>query len=323
MAFSITKFAVVLSLAMVCSHCTDNSGGLGNAGGSGGQAGGGSSGVAGASAQGGTGGESGTAGTSGNSGNSGASGTAGASGTGGSGGSGGGSSGTAGTSAAGGAGASGTAGTAGQSTDLTEVKMWVKEVILGPEFGSSAKLVARWKTSPQVSVFGANSEQKQLVNEVVATLNTQLLPSGITMNVGADQDTSASFKIYFAPLSEFDQIAQDNGFTNVPGNWGLFWTFWNGNREIYKSVVMLANDLLTGTSMRHFAHEEITQALGMSNDSAIYSDSVFFAKGSDGGQAQTLSPLDKKLVQFVYQNVQPNDDEVQVDKAFDLYWVQP
>jgi hypothetical protein len=63
--------------------------------------------------------------------------------------------------------------------------------------------------------------------------------------------------------------------------------------------VLLATDKLSGKTLRHFTFEELTQALGLARDSSLFSDSVFFANGADGGSAQELAALDRRLVTFL------------------------
>lgn len=83
------------------------------------------------------------------------------------------------------------------------------------------------------------------------------------------------------------------------------------------AYVLLASDRLAGEEMRHFMFEELTQSFGFGNDSAVYSESIFYAKGLDGGNAQTLSALDRKLVKFVYEHLDPGSDEDDFDAAYD------
>ena len=106
----------------------------------------------------------------------------------------------------------------------------------------------------------------------------------------------------------------------MDGNSGYVYTFWNRDYEIYKAIVLLATDRLRGRSLRHFTFEEVTQSLGVLNDSPLFPDSIFFASDADGGGATTLSPLDRDLVRFFYTHVSPGDQQPELDAAFDAYW---
>jgi hypothetical protein len=96
--------------------------------------------------------------------------------------------------------------------------------------------------------------------------------------------------------------------------------FPNHNYEIKQAFVFLAADKLRGKHLRHFALEEITQALGLANDSSIFADSIFYARGPDGGDAQRLSALDKQLIRFFYNHVQPGAQSREIRRAFQNHW---
>ncbi|MEZ4226500.1 MAG: DUF2927 domain-containing protein [Polyangiaceae bacterium] len=222
-------------------------------------------------------------------------------------------------------GAAGQGGGAGQGGAAAapareDVRAWVKEVTLGPEFGGSGKVCSRWATSPTLSVMQGDASVRQDLVDLVPILNGLLANSGTQLELVTDQNDAADIKVYYAPLASFDSIAANNGFPYVQGNWGYFYTFWNGAHEITRGYVMLATDKLSGDTLRHFTFEEVTQVLGLSNDSAYFADSIFYANGANGGSATELSALDEQLVTFFYSHVQPGDTEPGLDAAFDAYF---
>jgi len=202
-----------------------------------------------------------------------------------------------------------------------DVVRWAEQVLLGPEYGGQEKVCSRWVASPRLSVFGASAQEEKVVAEVVAHLNETLARTRIgRIRMVASNDPRAEIRVYFAPISQFPTIAQQHGFRYFQGNLGYFWTFWNGRHEIYRAIVLLASDRLQGQKLRHFALEEITQSLGLSNDSPVFPDSVFFAKGGDGGAAQTLSDSDKRLLALFYNHIWPGMGPASVRAALMRYW---
>ena len=202
-----------------------------------------------------------------------------------------------------------------QSSD--KVARWVEEVILGAEYGGAGKICSRWVKTPRLSVFGATSLQRKVVASSLAHLNETLAKTPIKrIKQLSPNDGGASILVYFAPLRELPDLAKQHGFKYVEGNWGYFWTFWNGHR-IYRAIVLLASDKLKGKLLKHFILEEITQSLGLSNDSRIFSGSMFY-----GGRSNTqhLSKLDKKLIIFFYNHIQPGAKRRDVQVAFKKYW---
>jgi hypothetical protein len=232
----------------------------------------------------------------------------------------GGAAGDAGEGGAAGGGQGGEAGAAGAPEDLTKVRAWVEAVTLGPEFGGDGKITARWTKPIGLSVMKGDQAARKDMLDLLPTLNEALTPAGAPISVLEDGDPSADLKVYFTELAEFDAIGQQHGFPYVQGNWGYFYMFWNGNREIQQGYVLIATDMLSGSSLRHFTFEEVTQVLGLSNDSGLFPDSIFYSDGSDGGAATELSPLDRKLLSFFYKHVPPGSDKVKLGQAFDAHW---
>lgn len=219
----------------------------------------------------------------------------------------------------GGAGA-GAAGGAGGAADPALAKEWARQVTLDVEFGRPDGRVARWVTAPSLSVMEGTAAERADLLELVPVLDGLIAP--LTIEVVADGDASADIEVYYAPLSSFEDIAASNGFTYEPGNWGYFYNFWNDDTELVKAYILLANDLLVGDEMRHFTFEETTQSLGLGADSAIFADSIFFADGADGGTAQALSPLDERLVRFLYTHLGAGDDVTAFDAQFDAHFFE-
>ena len=204
-----------------------------------------------------------------------------------------------------------------QAQSRHKIARWVEEVTLGPEFGGSGKICSRWVTTPTLSVFGATALQRKVVASSLAHLNKTLAKTPIKeIRRLSPNDDDASILVYFAPLRELPDLATQHGFKYVEGNWGLFYTFWNRHR-IHRAIILLASDKLKGKDLRHFVLEEITQSLGVSNDSRIFSGSMFYGGRSN---TQNLSKLDKKLIIFFYNHIQPGAEREDVQAAFRVYW---
>jgi hypothetical protein len=197
-------------------------------------------------------------------------------------------------------------------------KQWAEEIALGTEFGGKSAVVTRWTRPVRVSVMSGTATTD--LDELLSLLNSLLMSTETLVQRAPDSDPSAELEVYITPLATFDQIARAHEFRNVPGNHGLFYIFWNEEYSLRKAYVLLASDKLTERSMRHFMLEEVTQSFGLMNDSSIYRDSIFYANGRDGGETQALSRRDMQLVKFLYKHMNPGDDSVAFDAAYDQYW---
>ena len=205
-------------------------------------------------------------------------------------------------------------------TDDKELR-WIERVVLGPEYGGSGDICSRWVRTPTLSVFGADESREEIVQEVVVHLNETLGRTPIKrIMLLYPENTRADIYLYFAPVSEFPEIAAHHNFPYTKGNLGYFWTWWNGRNEIYRGVILLSLDILDGSRIRHYTMEEITQVLGLSNDSPEYPESIFYSYYSDGGNAQSLSERDKQLIHFFYNYVPPGATRADVNAAYQRYW---
>jgi hypothetical protein len=204
--------------------------------------------------------------------------------------------------------------------DLARVKRWAMQVLSEPEYFGAGKICARFTEPITVSVIAGSPEDRRDLDDLVPVLQRELASAGASLTLVRDGDTGASVEVYFVPLAQFEVIGREKGFPVVAGNWGYFYTFWNGDNAIHKAYVLIASDKLHGESLRHFTFEEVTQSLGLSNDSPIFPDSIFFADGTDGGSAVALSPLDRHLLRFHYRFVSPGFDQVALEEAFDDNW---
>ncbi len=201
-----------------------------------------------------------------------------------------------------------------------KVKRFVETVILGTDYGDSPKVITRWTKAPTVSVFGGTPEQKAVVNEVLATLNPVLKPIVGQMRRLPDNSAEAEMKIYFAPLADLPGIARQHDVGYRKGNWGFCWMFWNGRNEVTSAIVLLASDRLVGNDLKHYTYEQITQSLGLADDSDEFRDSIFYMRGKDGGSATKPSALDLQLLGWLYRQTAPGDDRRTVAEKFEKTW---
>jgi hypothetical protein len=211
--------------------------------------------------------------------------------------------------------------TATSAASDTAIRRWVEQVLLGTEFGGDGKISARWVKTPTLSVFGGTAEQVALVNRTVRHINETLASTPISkIDVIGRDNEKANIRVYLAPTDKFTSIAARHGFKYVPGNLGYVYVFWNGRRQIQRAFVMLTTDARHQSYLPHLALEEITQSLGLMNDSPEFADSIFYAKGGDDGQVVKLSALDKALIVFFYKHIRPGARAADVRRAFDAHW---
>lgn len=214
------------------------------------------------------------------------------------------------------------------SDERAKERLWVTQIALRSEFAEVGKsrvgVVARWTAPIRLSVMQGDSAVRADLLALIPKLNETLEPAGAPIRVVEDGDGSATLKVYYARSDALPGIARANGFEYVAGNDGYFHTFWNDAFHIQRAFVLLATDKLRGRSLRHFTCEEVTQSLGLANDSSLFADSIFYGNGSEQDTMEKLptelSPRDKKLLSFLYSHLQPGDDATKLGRAFDAHW---
>ena len=201
------------------------------------------------------------------------------------------------------------------------VLRWIEDVILGPEYGGTGAICARWVRSPSLSVLEGTETERRVVAACLVEINEALAKTPVRkIRIDRPGNPRADIVVYCVPHEQFPALARRHGFSYVEGNLGYFWTFWNERHEIQSGVVLLASDRLAGQSLRHFALEEITQVLGLSGDSPVFVESIFYSQGPDGGKAERLSALDQELIEFYYQRITPGSRTAEVRIASWRYW---
>jgi hypothetical protein len=203
----------------------------------------------------------------------------------------------------------------------TKTIRWSYEVLFGSEFQNSWKGCRRWVFSPTLSAYSPNPAHHALTREIVTHLNQVLADSPVRhIRLLPPNDYRANIKVHFAPLSHFPKLSKEADFKVVDDNLGFFWLSWNKRNQIIRSTVLLASDKLEGDALRHFAYEEITQSLGIPNDSQLFRDSIFYAGDFKKGDPTTLTERDTRLIQLLYNHLTPGDSPKQIANTVSTFW---
>jgi hypothetical protein len=209
----------------------------------------------------------------------------------------------------------------GESPSSEDTVRWAQEILLGSEFKNSRHVCRRWIFSPTLSAYSHDPAQHQLVRKIVAHLNQVLASTPIRhIRLLPPNDYRANIKVHFVPLSEFPQLAREAGFEYVDGNLGVFWVTWNKRHQIIRSTVLLASDKLEGNALQHFAYEEITQSLGLPNDSHRFLDSIFHAGDFRKDAPISITDRDIRLIQLLFTHLRAGDTANAVAQAINTHW---
>lgn len=183
------------------------------------------------------------------------------------------------------------------------------EVALGTEFHSSGAFIAKWETPVKIAVQGSPTKaDTDTLNSVVSEINAIVGSQLMTIVADADQ---ANEQVIFAPHNQFADILPEY----VDGNLGYFY-FWFGKpQSIVRATVLITTDSVSQQERSHLIREEVTQSLGLAQDSNTYPDSVFYQPWT---AVTSYAPIDKRLIKMLsLPEVKPGMNEAQVRALFD------
>ena len=167
---------------------------------------------------------------------------------------------------------------------------YLSEIGFGVEYGSAMPVIHKWTQDVRIVVHGSPTEADlQTLDQVVSELN--FLVGEINLEL---VDEAANLEVYFSPESHFSEIEP----TYVPTNLGFFRVWFDGEGVIQQGRVLIAADGTTQAERTHLIREELTQSLGLFQDSWQHSDSIFYEGWTT---TDKYGPLDEATIRLLYQ----------------------
>ena len=171
-----------------------------------------------------------------------------------------------------------------------ETIKYFNEIVYKNEFGGKYKTPFKWKSDMKIYVDGQRPEYLMVeLRRIVAELNIIINPIEIKI---VSSPSQANYFIYFGShtgfATKYNLIAPER----LKNNWGYF--------EIYHSSGNMYVDLNRNNdtkSHKHLLREELTQSLGLFNDSYEYPESIFY----QGWTTTTeFTKIDRELIDMLY-----------------------
>jgi hypothetical protein len=187
---------------------------------------------------------------------------------------------------------------------------YFKEVALNVEFGSASSEIRKWLTDIRYFVSGeVTAELAAELDRVVAELNSLV---GVQL-IEVSDTTEANFQIFFGSGEDYANNLEPNALDLIGNNNGLVWLYWNSEFEIYRgSMYVDVFRASSGEFQNHILREELTQGLGLLNDSFKYPDSIFYEPFS---LVTEYSAIDREVIQALYDDaVLPGMTEEDIDQ---------
>lgn len=179
-----------------------------------------------------------------------------------------------------------------ESIKYTEEELsYFTEIAFGAEFGNAVSVIKKWEEDLRIKISGVPTDEDiQTINDIVSDLN--YIIDAIDIKIVNNKE---NVTITFSPESEFSDI--EPGY--VPKNYGFFWALWHDdNYVIYNASILISTEGINQKERSHLLREELTQGLGLMNDSDKYEDSIFY---QDWTSVTEYSKIDSSVIRLLYQ----------------------
>jgi len=173
---------------------------------------------------------------------------------------------------------------------------YFNEIARSSEYSDQDKgLVCKWESDVNIFVTGEKpSELISELNKIVGELNDIIDPININF---VNNKSDANFVICFGSQYDYHKVAPSS-VEYTEHNWGLFMV--NTGKVIRRGSMYV--DIYRCTKLngqKHLLREELTQALGLFNDSYKYDNSIFQQRWTTTTE---YAPIDVKLIEMLYNN---------------------
>jgi len=183
-------------------------------------------------------------------------------------------------------------------TQSKEVIEYHEEIANTGEYSNSKGLYF-YKKDVKIFVDGDIKDYlKEELDSIIKELNDLIIPIEIYY---VDSKEEANMKIFFGHMDEFMSIYNmeyEKEF--LEGNWGAFWIYPRGTKIMGTRIIIDTERAKSPHQQKHLLREEVTQSLGLRNDSYKYSDSMFYAGWEAGVSPQQYTDLDKEIIKYHY-----------------------
>jgi hypothetical protein len=174
-----------------------------------------------------------------------------------------------------------------------EAKVYFEKVVKKEEFVDGSRDISKWKNDIKIYVKGERRDYLvSELNKIVSELND--LISEIEIYV-VDREIDANFVVFFGTENEYN-IYEINSVNFTKNNFGLF-VMYGGNSFSFGNMYVDIERTKSRDAQRHLLREELTQSLGLINDTYDYPESIFYQGWTETTE---YAPIDRELIQMLY-----------------------
>jgi polyhydroxyalkanoate synthesis regulator phasin len=175
-----------------------------------------------------------------------------------------------------------------------ESKSYFDEVVNKSEF-SDSRCVLKWKDDVKIFVKGKKVDYLMVeLDKIVSELNGLIEPINISV---VNNENESNMIIYFGDYITFGNLYPDVTKTNLENNYGYFRIDHKSNNIYFAKLYVDIYRTSKKSCEKHLLREELTQSLGLKNDSNKYPESIFY---SEWTETTSYAEIDKELIQMLY-----------------------
>ena len=176
----------------------------------------------------------------------------------------------------------------------SEAKEYFTKVAYGSEFGNDGSESRKWEQDISIYVKGQKpdylmSELRSIVSELNGLIST------IEINIITDE-SEADIVVFFGSAQNYNEY-DDRSIGYTDHNQGLFILSGNDNELTYGTMYVDIQRTDSREAQKHLLREELTQSLGLPNDSYDYPESIFYQGWTETTE---YSDIDKEVIQMLY-----------------------
>lgn len=174
-----------------------------------------------------------------------------------------------------------------------EERDYFKEVAKKSEFTSDTG-IRRWNDDIRIYVVGDKVDYlMEELDKIIGELNEIIQPIDLKI---VDEKSKANLTIYLTGSDEYVEI-EPIAKKYVGSNWGLFVLSFSDGFISNATMYVDMERCYQIDGQKHLLREELTQALGLRNDSYDYPESIFYSNWSETTE---YTELDRSLIDMLY-----------------------
>lgn len=169
---------------------------------------------------------------------------------------------------------------------------YFSDVVFSSELDGYVGKVCKWMSPVKYWIYGErNEEDLRLFDGLTEYLNGIEGFPGISE---AENPDEANFEIYYTTEENMSNLFENY----VPNSWGMASFWWReGTCEIVRARAAIVCDETDQYEKNTVVLEEITQAMGIGDDSYMYPESLYYQRWS---QPQTMPYIDRCVLEILY-----------------------